>query len=80
MAIITTVFHQNGKMVHVIDNSSQLEVTLNNNKTYTAQLVGTDPKTDIALIKVEPDCGGGIKDYEETIAISMDIEKMRSAR
>lgn len=40
---------------HVIDNSTQLEVTLNNNKTYTAVLVGTDPKTDIALIKVEPD-------------------------
>ncbi|MBV1922626.1 MAG: trypsin-like peptidase domain-containing protein [Flavobacteriaceae bacterium] len=40
---------------HVIDNSSQLEITLNNNKTYTATLVGTDPKTDIALIKVEPD-------------------------
>ena len=40
---------------HVIDNSSQLQITLNNNKTYNAQLVGTDPKTDIALIKVEPD-------------------------
>lgn len=40
---------------HVIDNSSQLQITLNNNKTYTAQLVGTDPKTDIALIKVDPD-------------------------
>ncbi len=40
---------------HVIDNATQLEVTLNNNKTYEAQLIGTDPKTDIALIKVEAD-------------------------
>ena len=40
---------------HVIANSSQLEVTLNNNKTYKAELVGTDPKTDIALIKIESD-------------------------
>lgn len=40
---------------HVIDNSTQLEVTLNNNKTYPAKLIGTDPKTDIALIKIEPD-------------------------
>ncbi|NND64171.1 MAG: PDZ domain-containing protein [Flavobacteriaceae bacterium] len=40
---------------HVIDNSTQLEVTLNNNKTYEAELIGTDPKTDIALIKIEPD-------------------------
>ena len=38
---------------HVIENSSQLEVTLNNNKTYSAELIGTDPATDIALIKIE---------------------------
>lgn len=38
---------------HVIENASQLEVTLNNNKTYTAELIGTDPKTDIALIKID---------------------------
>lgn len=40
---------------HVIANASNLEVTLNNNKTYTAKLIGTDPATDIALIKVEGD-------------------------
>ncbi|MEZ4779638.1 MAG: trypsin-like peptidase domain-containing protein [Flavobacteriaceae bacterium] len=40
---------------HVIDNSTQLEVTLNNNKTYEAKLIGTDPKTDIALIKIDAD-------------------------
>lgn len=38
---------------HVIDKATQLEVTLNNNKKYTAELIGTDPKTDIALIKIE---------------------------
>lgn len=38
---------------HVITNSTQLEVTLNNNKTYEAELIGTDPNTDIALIKIE---------------------------
>lgn len=40
---------------HVIENSSQLEVTLNNNKTYSAELIGTDPSTDIALIKIDAD-------------------------
>jgi len=40
---------------HVIANSTQLEVTLNNNKTYQAELIGTDPNTDIALIKIEAD-------------------------
>ena len=37
---------------HVIENSSKLEVTLNNNKTYVAELIGTDANTDIALIKI----------------------------
>lgn len=40
---------------HVIANASNLEVTLNNNKTYTAKLIGTDPNTDIALVKIEGD-------------------------
>ncbi|MCQ2114923.1 MAG: Do family serine endopeptidase [Bacteroidales bacterium] len=38
---------------HVIDNASKIEVTLNNNETYEAKLVGTDPATDVALIKIE---------------------------
>lgn len=38
---------------HVIENSSALEVTLNNNKTYNAEIIGTDPSTDIALIKIK---------------------------
>jgi len=38
---------------HVIANATNLEVTLNNNKTYTAKLIGTDPNTDIALVKIE---------------------------
>ncbi|GGD90842.1 trypsin-like peptidase domain-containing protein [Planktosalinus lacus] len=37
---------------HVIDNASQIEVVLNDNKSYDAELVGTDPKTDIALLKI----------------------------
>jgi len=40
---------------HVIANSQQLQVTLNNNSTYEAKLIGTDPNFDIALIKIEPD-------------------------
>ncbi|TRO67027.1 trypsin-like peptidase domain-containing protein [Christiangramia sabulilitoris] len=40
---------------HVIDGASEIEVTLNNNKTYKAELIGSDPISDIALIKVDPD-------------------------
>tara|TARA_R110001583_G_scaffold58589_4_gene174511 strand:- start:3625 stop:5061 length:1437 start_codon:yes stop_codon:yes gene_type:complete len=38
---------------HVIKGASQLQVTLNNNKTYDAELVGTDPNSDIALLKID---------------------------
>ena len=37
---------------HVINNSDELSVTLNNNKTYEAEIIGSDPKTDIALLKI----------------------------
>jgi len=40
---------------HVVDKSQELSVTLNNNKTYNAEIIGTDPKTDIALLKIEAD-------------------------
>ena len=38
---------------HVIEGATKMEVTLNNNQTYPATLVGTDPATDVALIKIE---------------------------
>ena len=38
---------------HVVANGQQIEVTLNDNKTYPATLVGADPVTDVALLKVE---------------------------
>jgi len=40
---------------HVIANASKLQVTLNNNKSYVAKLIGTDPETDIALLKIDAD-------------------------
>jgi Do/DeqQ family serine protease len=40
---------------HVVKDATELEVTLNNNKTYKARLVGTDSKMDIALLKVDAD-------------------------
>ena len=38
---------------HVIDGATKIQVTLNTNHTYDAVLVGTDPATDIALLKIE---------------------------
>jgi serine protease Do len=38
---------------HVADGADKVEVTTDAGKTYTAKVIGTDPRTDIALIKVE---------------------------
>jgi Do/DeqQ family serine protease len=38
---------------HVIDAADNIYVTTNTNKTYTASVIGTDPATDIALIKID---------------------------
>jgi S1-C subfamily serine protease len=38
---------------HVIEQANEIKVTLNNKKQYTAKLIGTDPSSDLALIKIE---------------------------
>jgi serine protease Do len=38
---------------HVVEHAKSVEVTTNDGKTYTAKVVGTDRKTDLALIKVD---------------------------
>ncbi|MBO5985056.1 MAG: trypsin-like peptidase domain-containing protein, partial [Rikenellaceae bacterium] len=38
---------------HVIEEATKLKVKLNDGRTFDAKLVGTDPTTDVALIKVE---------------------------
>ena len=38
---------------HVVEGATEIEVTLNNNKKFEAKLIGTDPATDVALIKVD---------------------------
>ncbi len=38
---------------HVVEGAAECVVTMNNNKAYQAKIVGTDPVTDIALLKVD---------------------------
>lgn len=38
---------------HVVGGATEIEVTLNDKRTYMATLVGADPSTDIALIKID---------------------------
>ncbi len=38
---------------HVVENGTEVSVTLNDNREYDAKIIGTDPQTDIALLKIE---------------------------
>ena len=38
---------------HVVDKADSVEVTTDEGKNYTAKVIGTDPKTDLALIKID---------------------------
>jgi len=50
------IINTNGYIVtnfHVIRNAEKLTVTLVDNESYDAEVIGTDPRTDLALIKVD---------------------------
>jgi serine protease Do len=38
---------------HVVEKATSVEISTDDGKTYTAKVIGTDPRTDLALIKVE---------------------------
>ena len=40
---------------HVIENGEKIEITLSDGSTHEAKLIGADPKTDLALLKIESD-------------------------
>lgn len=40
---------------HVVQNAGKLEITLNDKRTFDATVVGTDPTTDLALVKIDAD-------------------------
>jgi serine protease Do len=42
---------------HVVEDSDVVEVTLHNGRAYRAEVIGTDPSIDLALLKIEPDTG-----------------------
>ena len=51
---------------HVVENASEITVTLSDRREFRATVVGTDPKTDLAVIKIEVDNLPALKwaDYE----------------
>ncbi len=50
------IISDNGFIVtnnHVIDNGDEIEVVLNDKRSFKAKVIGKDPSTDLALIKIE---------------------------
>jgi serine protease Do len=50
------IISQDGYIVtnnHVVDGAEKIEITLNDKRSYTADLIGKDPATDLALIKIK---------------------------
>jgi serine protease Do len=43
---------------HVIDRADEVDVTLNDRRSFTAEIVGRDPSTDIALLKIKEEQKG----------------------
>lgn len=40
---------------HVIEGADEISVTLNDNREFIGRIIGTDPSTDLALVKIEGD-------------------------
>jgi serine protease Do len=50
------IFDPNGFIVtnnHVVEGATQITVTLSDRREFSAKVVGTDPKTDLAVVKIE---------------------------
>lgn len=50
------IIKENGYIVtnnHVVDNATKVEVILDDKRTYLAEVLGTDPETDLALLKID---------------------------
>lgn len=52
------IISQDGYIVtnnHVVSNADEVEITLFNKESFKAQVIGTDPTTDLALLKIDSD-------------------------
>jgi S1-C subfamily serine protease len=56
---------------HVIDGATTIEVTFEDGETVSADLIGTDPANDLAVIQVDPD------DHEIVVATLGDSDDLR---
>ncbi len=56
---------------HVIEDADEIAVTLHDGKTYTAEIKGSDPKTDLAILKIEADTPLPVVEWGDSDAARM---------
>jgi len=52
------IFSEDGYIItnnHVVERATDIKVIMQNGDSYQAETIGTDPKTDLALLKIEPE-------------------------
>ena len=59
---------------HVVDNADVIKITLDNEKEFEAELIGSDSKTDIALLKIVKQTGDNTEFPYLTLGNSSDVE------
>ncbi len=59
---------------HVVDNADVIKITLDNEKEFEAELIGSDSKTDIALLKIIKQTGDFTDFPYLTLGNSSDVE------
>ena len=59
---------------HVVDNADVIKITLDNEKEFEAELIGSDSKTDIALLKIIKQTGDNTEFPYLTLGNSSDVE------
>ena len=59
---------------HVVDNADVIKITLDNEKEFEAELIGSDSKTDIALLKIVKQTGDNTEFPYLALGNSSDVE------
>ena len=56
---------------HVVEDADEIEITLDDGRTYPAELVGSDPQTDLAVLKIEPRGDLPVLDFGDSDAVEV---------
>lgn len=56
---------------HVVENADDIEITLDDGRTFSAELIGTDPQTDLAVLKIDPQGDLPVLEFGDSDAIEV---------